>query len=583
MILFTTSAMSHIFNHVRLDAVKILDILLKFCPEAFRDLDGEEEILSSDKLFNNQTGSSSTTINKEENSSNTEKVLKCYLNLLGIEYDSNLLNKNGKEKSKNGFGTASTASTDLSSTSKLLLLRSFTSFLKVISNHTVSRGNEDLTTTSQNPDSSTSCPTWFFKNSFKSNDSEFEIFKNFFKSNNNNHDSSSNFENGTTYSFLDPSDSIQKHHQHSGGENDSNMMDIESKGFEKSLAVNDLNKELRNLDSLMDFGFENPSDSNHHSNPSSHHESGYSILSTLLHPLLLTTYLDSFPNSSLSQTSIFTSTSSDRSSSTPLDIESELISSILQLSLILWRGISKSISSSSSSSFDSSTSSNKISKSQLTNQSNLLLRMFPLFPFGSKNPNLVLENLSVKSRDTLKEMNLNYCELIALVSFLSRKNQSSDDDDDDEGNQEKSKVDLDDQLLKVGEYLISILDESSNNQNNLLGSNQTIGIETYRNLLPIIWLLLNNKNKTLSSSNDDGNGISGFKHSFGFGYDDQQKKSGGKKGKGKSKTEEAEADLPMDFKILQALLNHYEKLTTSNKTKVLAFEFISRLSIVSLD
>lgn len=70
LVFFTTSALSHIFPDVRLDAVRMLNLLLDVCPDSV--------ILDWDELYGPSTSASAG----EQN--HGERVLECYLALLHI-------------------------------------------------------------------------------------------------------------------------------------------------------------------------------------------------------------------------------------------------------------------------------------------------------------------------------------------------------------------------------------------------------------------------------------------------------------------------------------------------------------------
>lgn len=228
--------MSHIFNHVRLDAVKVLDLLLTFCPDAFREGNGNgEEMMESSNLFKNNEGAKE----KDESLlSNGERTLKCYLTLLGISYGSD-----GTVSST--FGTASTTSTDLSTNSKLLLLKSFGNFVKVISttpSSSVRLAGEGMSA-QEEEDVSISCPTWFFAPSFRTSSSDFESFRRFLRGDllaNESFDFEQDLGNEDFKSIFT-----------NGNKDGDRLMDLEVS--ERGLGVGDLNTILNKCEGFMDF------------------------------------------------------------------------------------------------------------------------------------------------------------------------------------------------------------------------------------------------------------------------------------------------------------------------------------------
>ncbi|KAG1783868.1 hypothetical protein EV702DRAFT_1055985 [Suillus placidus] len=146
LILFTTSAQTHIFPEIRIDAVRFLDLFLELVPESVVDgwIQG--------------------------NPGHGKRVLEGYLGILsaGTKYG----DTEGEVKA------TSTASVVLSSQSKLVVLKSLSAFLT----HAVSRQLRSSNHATSNLDpAAVPLPTWFLAPSFRSARS-FNAYERFFRS-----------------------------------------------------------------------------------------------------------------------------------------------------------------------------------------------------------------------------------------------------------------------------------------------------------------------------------------------------------------------------------------------------------------
>ncbi|KAG9038755.1 hypothetical protein FRB95_014304 [Tulasnella sp. JGI-2019a] len=121
ILLHATSALSHIFREIRIDSINFLDLLMKYAPRVF---------LRS-----------------------KQRVLDGYLSLLNLR---------GKTTEDQASSLQSPASLVLSTTSKLMILRSMARFLKI------TLGGSDSSTTMEDGAacSPRQIPTWFFRPSF---------------------------------------------------------------------------------------------------------------------------------------------------------------------------------------------------------------------------------------------------------------------------------------------------------------------------------------------------------------------------------------------------------------------------------
>lgn len=151
IILYTTSAMSHIYPDIRIDAVKTADLCLK----TFGDL-----LLNGwDRRFKRNSLESSTNNNVPQ--SHGERLLDCYMTLLGSSIKKDATQGNSTAKS-----SASVISTDLSPGSRLVILTSLTTFLE----------QTRIVEKREEREKDVECPVWFFSSSF-ANPSDFLAFE----------------------------------------------------------------------------------------------------------------------------------------------------------------------------------------------------------------------------------------------------------------------------------------------------------------------------------------------------------------------------------------------------------------------
>ncbi|KAI9060172.1 hypothetical protein FKP32DRAFT_1595567 [Trametes sanguinea] len=142
LLLFTTSAQTHIFPEIRIDAVRFLDILLDHIPDVV--IEGWTQHASG---------------------SHGRRVLEGYLGILsaGTSF--------GEGGDTGPVQATSTASVVLSPASKLVVLRSLAHFLS----HAVAVSGHSGDVTSESTSATLLTPTWYFSSSFASK-SAFEAF-----------------------------------------------------------------------------------------------------------------------------------------------------------------------------------------------------------------------------------------------------------------------------------------------------------------------------------------------------------------------------------------------------------------------
>jgi pre-rRNA-processing protein IPI1 len=134
--------MSHIYPDVRLDAVRILDLLYPALGPLVTS--GWQDVLASES----GAASMAKIDGPESNQGHGDRVLRCYLSLLGISLNFD---------STTSINASQVVSSDLAPGARLLILRSMHAFFQNTSNSNKHGSSEDL-----------KCPTWFWEPCFTS-------------------------------------------------------------------------------------------------------------------------------------------------------------------------------------------------------------------------------------------------------------------------------------------------------------------------------------------------------------------------------------------------------------------------------
>ncbi|KAH9847335.1 hypothetical protein C2E23DRAFT_741971 [Lenzites betulinus] len=142
LLLFTTSAQTHIFPEIRIDAIRFLDIFLEYIPDVVTE-----------------------GWTRQGSGSHGRRVLEGYLGIL------NAGTSFGEGGDTGPIQATSTASVVLSSASKLVVLKSLATFL----GYAVAATSAAKDVTSDSHTGSLATPTWYFSSSFAST-SAFNAF-----------------------------------------------------------------------------------------------------------------------------------------------------------------------------------------------------------------------------------------------------------------------------------------------------------------------------------------------------------------------------------------------------------------------
>ncbi|MBW0488513.1 hypothetical protein O181_028228 [Austropuccinia psidii MF-1] len=409
VIFFVCSALAHIFTHVRVDAIHIIDILLEVAPTSV--VSGFP--IDSFSIINDQANLS---VNSRHH--HGIRLLQCYLSILSIGSDSATA------------GLSSTSTNQLSATSRLIVIKSLARFVSVA-------------TAFEKPQKSCqiSMPLWIFRGAFACK-RDFEMFS----------------------FLLTQPDSHQKDlsfHQiiPSAIYNDDNSNSHKFELFNEAFLDDEsLQRDMNDTD--LDTSLSGPSSS---ATQEITPDTPLKLL-RLIHPLVLSIFLDNAPEA-FRAALVLQSSSSSSSSSSSL----QLVYYALSTLHCLWRG-----SILTNLKFDAADF-----KSLLT----ILEKMSPYFVFGSDE----IEPQNPESKRILQSLNLVYCD---LVSLLALSKQASDHS-------------LSIQLDRVGNHIAQLLNEDANVIN---PTAQTLDPIAYIDTIPIIWSLLRrgfvqNTSLTLEPSN----------------------------------------------------------------------------------
>ncbi|TKY89517.1 hypothetical protein EX895_002048 [Sporisorium graminicola] len=451
LLLFTTSALSHIYPEVRLDAVRILDVCLFVLPDVATK-GWEAAVHKMANAISTTTGGSASSNTAGPSSAahqpHGERIMNCYLNLLGITQRSS--------------AAASITATDLAPAAKLLILRSLRSFL--------SHALPSTTGTGVNSDSEHGCPTWFFRSAFTSS-AEFEYFQRLLGRHSSSAQSryvsitrskdGSSQQSPTLYgrqaSYADwPASDVAA----------SSLMDLDSTAG-KSLNSVDLLDSLQAAIALQSY----PSSNSSATSSGKCTQSAALSLYSLLDPVLLASFLDAAPAAfqpdlDLSQQS--------RGQNVGLSTPAQLVFEIISLILALWRG------------------SPSPSTQVRTSLANALGHVSVYFPFSH---HMGSSGLSAKAKSAVVKMDLAYAELTALLALNNAKSQKV-----------KSKFNVEVQIAAVSAFIAELLSTPVTESGTVslesvsASAASVLDAETFRALLPTLWFLLGTEHETLLDS-----------------------------------------------------------------------------------
>ncbi|CCF50861.1 hypothetical protein NDA10_003305 [Ustilago hordei] len=441
LLLFTTSALSHIYPEVRLDAVRVLDACLDILPHTATS--GWENAVFKMASAISTTATSTATPNNAAGPSiashqpHGERIMNCFLSLLGITQRSS--------------AAASITSTDLVPGTKLLILRSLRTFLS----HALpsNSGGDSADAEDQ------SCPTWFFRSAFTSS-AEFEYFQRLLGRNARSQQSRYIAISRHSKSTVRPSTEASYSDWASADSSAASLMDLDNTPG-KSLNSADL------LSSLEAVSATNAIGTRH----GKHSQSAALSLFALLDPVLLASFLDTAPSAFQPDLDF---SQQMRGQNVGLSTPSQLVFEILSLTLALWRG---------------SSSPSAQSRSSLAN---LLGHVSVYFPFSHHTGS---SGLSAKAKSLVVQMDLAYAELVALLALSHGKTQKV---------KSKFNIETQIESVSsfIAELLSVPVTERGTVSLGSVGASpaNTLDPDTFRALLPTLWFLLGSEHDTLLDS-----------------------------------------------------------------------------------
>lgn len=440
LLLFTTSALSHIYPEVRLDAVKVLDVCLEILPRTATS--GWENAVF--KMANANSSAAGTTSATNAAGPSTaahqphgERIMNCFLNLLGITQRSS--------------AAASITATDLAPGAKLLILKSLRTFIthalpSTLNDHPANVADQ-------------SCPTWFFRSAFASS-AEYEYFQRLLgrfsrpqqaRCVSITHDRQSTAipASETTYSDWTTHDVAA-----------ASLMDMDGTSG-KSLNAADL------FGSLQAAAGSNALDGR----VGRSSQSAALTLYALLDPVLLASFLDTAPSAFQPDLDL---SQQMRGQNVGLSTPSQLVFEIISLILSLWRGTSSPSAQSRSS------------------LANMLGHVSIYFPFSHHTGS---SGLSAKAKSLVVRMDLAYAELAALLALNSTKPQKV---------KSKFNIETQIASVSsfIAELLSVPVTESGTVSLGSVGASaaNVLDPDTFRALLPTLWFLLGSEHDTLLDS-----------------------------------------------------------------------------------
>ncbi|CAD6957328.1 unnamed protein product [Tilletia laevis] len=567
LILYTVSALSHIFTEVRIDALRILNLLLDHIPEAVvRGWDGFAPALrSGSHSGGGGSGEADASTSRRNPDSTGPQVITCLLTILGIPDLSTLsaqqmdLQRNPNSASSSSLLSGmSTATAVLPASARLLLFETIGKFLNACDRAGASRSGKDVA------ENDLRCPTWFMRSAFSSS-SDCEAFEHFLRL-----DASQTGAEGDDGSTRILSVASAQYMQ----EGDS-LLDAYGQSSVPAWTTADLQATLGATTDLLAAFAEDAMEEQEIGSAAKQKDGAYrkpslktapsrfSVLASALAPVFLNSFLDS-ASPLFSPDAVFNTASLPASQANPavgLDLHGTLILAIVKATLTLWRSLASSLTSSAMAG-----QARKLSNSQMNDLSTFLSKLAPYFPFSEHIPGA--SSRTPQQTEEIVEMELAYAEVVALCMFCLDSN-TAEGAERREGRSAKGtgkrKASMREMLLHqlddVGEYIIeTLLGErpASAGMSGKLGGAITAPLSsaTFAELLPTIWLLMN-----LDHERDR-------RAKLKRGEEDSDEDSD------EEKREEA---AELSTRLVEAIVTYFGK---ANRGKALIFELVARLTVL---
>lgn len=409
LLLFTTSAQTHIFPEIRIDAIRFVDLFLEFFPDVVVEgwMDGH--------------------------AGHGPRILEGYLGVLsaGTAY--------GEAGDTGPVQATSTASVILSPASKLVVLRSFSSFLsQAISSRDLNCYNVSQEET---PKQLRRTPAWFMGSAFTSK-SAFEAF-----------------DTSVLPAFSWPTSVPARQWQEESFPEDGQEDFVGSFPLLASDSVESWSFDsLSNLESIPAL---DGSDSAGSSSGIRAESAYVSHLARTLQPTLVSTFLDCAP-------------SAFAPGSTPSETELQMVLAVGKLARCLYGVVPLEASEARYSVYDG--------------LATLLGHMSPYFPFVVRSSPLARRD--VKIEQSLQDLNLVFCELTSTL--ILRSDDSTNLVRRAATNSKQPPRQLNSFTQRVSEYSVQLLrGEAPERADAQTLGPRSITPTTYVSLLPTVWALIN--------------------------------------------------------------------------------------------
>ncbi len=475
LLLYTTSALSHIFLPVRIDAIKFLHVLLAYAastPPAAERLVAQWKRITPRSHARGAAGSASAGLQiAEEEAGHPGRILQCLLGMLGISVAGA-----APGTSSTANATANTNNLDLPASARLAIYQALEKLLRIVidsDSDAESRGEKG---SGGGGGALPDCPTWIFESSFSA-PADWEAFVRLLRP-----DLSRSSRTGAPTQLV-PGAAAADAAGWTGGRVDEEsgwqgLMDPAS--VQAAWQPSQMQQMIARAAALSADISSSCSPAARAGAPSSTASSSTTLtaLWQILSPSILHTFLDCAPDltAQMQQAMLLPPGAAPLSLSVP----SQIVCALLSLALLLARNEPALL--------QRSTAEGDAPKML----SSLLAQVAKHFPFGGTDTLLQSAALDAKSLRRLLNLDLAYCELCARQRQQSTK---------------RSEEKADAALTHVRTYVLSLLQQSqrsggiSNAIVPVATSRQTplgsaTSAETWSALLPTIWLLLSQPQDT---------------------------------------------------------------------------------------
>ncbi|KAI1793922.1 hypothetical protein LXA43DRAFT_884849 [Ganoderma leucocontextum] len=423
LLLFTTSAQTHIFPEIRIDAVRFLDVYLEYIPEVVTE------------GWMHPGGGS-----------HGRRVMEGYLGIL------NAGTTFGEGGDTGPVQATSTSSVVLSPASKLVVLRSFESFLA----HAVS-SSWNANGTAESSTGGLTTPTWYLSSSFAST-SAFNTFDALLRS-----------------SFLLPGNHILRLEDHriwspeiseDSGESFVGQFPLAADPCTSAWSLHDMTDVDTAVASLREEG--RPESGTNAEIVCAEH------LARTLHPTLVSTFLDCAPT-------VFSPSSS------PPETELQMVIVVCRICRTLYGRL-----------LQHTAESGTTHESAETNLHTILSYLSPYFPFAVNAPNA---RRDIKVEQAFQDLNLIFCELSSFLLLASQRTTTHQTSSrrtprpgrsaHSESTSTTASATHSRQIERVSAYIVLLLQGQSPAPSQSLP--RPITPQAYIALLPTIWSLINSQ------------------------------------------------------------------------------------------